>query len=465
MADDESGWRPLKRLPLRHQVPDGGAGSRLVDLGSSPFSRLALAHVLSAAGDGLVTLALAGSLFFDISPTAARGRVALSLLLTMAPFAVVAPLLGPIIDRTRGGRRMMVLVSAVGRALACLVMARVVKGLFLFPAAFTTLVFSKGYVVAKASLVPAVVKSTDELVEANSKLSVGGAVVGFLAAIPGVAVLKLLGAAPLLRLAALVYFAMALAAMRIVVRRPPEVEAPPADPTEGGEIPTVAWSPSITLGATAMGSLRLMVGFTTFLIAFSFRRTHTPAWWFGVVLAVSVAMGLAGAAVAPRLRDRVREEHMVVGALAGVAIMGLLLAQVGGRPAAALLAGGVAFAASGGKQAFDSLVQRDAPEAAQARAFARFEAGFQLVWVLGALIPVVFRIREQLGFTMIAIGAAVIGVVFVVSRRAGGPRQLARRVRTPRDRPPAQPLFPSPPSAGPFPVIPPPLSRPQPPPE
>ena len=36
----------------------------------------------------------------------------------MAPFAVVAPFLGPIIDRTRGGRRMMVLVSAVGRALA-----------------------------------------------------------------------------------------------------------------------------------------------------------------------------------------------------------------------------------------------------------------------------------------------------------------------------------------------------------
>ena len=50
-----------------------------------------------------VAISLAGSLFFDISPEAARGKVALYLLLTMAPFAIVAPILGPALDSMRAG--------------------------------------------------------------------------------------------------------------------------------------------------------------------------------------------------------------------------------------------------------------------------------------------------------------------------------------------------------------------------
>ena len=43
-----------------------------------------------------------------------RGRVALYLALTMAPFAIVAPLLGPAIDRAKGGRRLMIIGTAAG---------------------------------------------------------------------------------------------------------------------------------------------------------------------------------------------------------------------------------------------------------------------------------------------------------------------------------------------------------------
>src|SRR3712207_4734825 len=123
------------------------------------------------AGDALVTMALAGSLFFSISPTAARGRVALSLALTMAPFAIVAPLLGPAIDRSRAGRRAMVITAAAGRAVACVVMAQVVDNLLLFPAAFAALVLSKAHAVAKSALVPSTVDASEELVEANAKLA------------------------------------------------------------------------------------------------------------------------------------------------------------------------------------------------------------------------------------------------------------------------------------------------------
>ena len=70
---------------------------------SSPFARLARVHAFSVAGDALIAVALANSVFFSIDPTQARVKVMLYLVLTMAPFAVVAPLLGPWIDRPRGG--------------------------------------------------------------------------------------------------------------------------------------------------------------------------------------------------------------------------------------------------------------------------------------------------------------------------------------------------------------------------
>jgi hypothetical protein len=470
VGDRESGWQPLREPARAHGTdrPDRGlSAARLVDLGASPFSRLALTHVLSMAGDALLTVALAGSLFFNISPTAARGRVALGLILTITPFAVVAPFLGPIIDRTRGGRRLMVLVSAIGRAAACLAMARVVNSLLLFPAAFTALVFSKSYVVAKASLVPTVVKSQDELVQANSRLALGGAVIGFAVSLPGIGIMKLISASALLNVAAFVYFGAALASMRIVARRPAEgLPAEELEDERAGSGPAV-WGPAVAIGGLAMATLRGLVGFTTFLIAFSFRRAHVSTIWFGVVLIFSVLGGLAGTAAAPYLRDRVKEEHMVVGALAGVAVLGLVLSRVGGPLAAAALAGGVGFATSGAKQAFDSLVQRDVPRAHQARAFARFEATFQLVWVLGALIPVVIPIHQTLGFVLIACGAAAAGVIHLVSRR----QKSRRPIRWPAvddtgDGPPGGAPFPSPPPPpkGSFPaVVPPPLGGPLPP--
>src|SRR5207237_5703670 len=121
--------------------------------GTSPFARLAVVHLLSIGGDTLVTTALAGSLFFSISPGAARGRVGLYLALTMAPFAVVAPLLGPALDRSRGGRRFLLVGTAAGRALVCFLMAGDIKGLLLFPEAFAFLVLSKSYAIIKSALV------------------------------------------------------------------------------------------------------------------------------------------------------------------------------------------------------------------------------------------------------------------------------------------------------------------------
>ena len=90
----------------------GPAMSReLRDYETTPFGRLAMAHAASVVGDACLTVALAGSIFFSLSPGAARPKVLLYLLLTVAPFAVVAPVIGPALDRTRGGRRLLVLIS------------------------------------------------------------------------------------------------------------------------------------------------------------------------------------------------------------------------------------------------------------------------------------------------------------------------------------------------------------------
>lgn len=406
-----NGWRPLQ--PPRRSRPVVGAG---------PFARLAAAHGLSVAGDTLVTLALAGSVFFSISPSEARGRVALSLVITMAPFAVLAPLLGPAIDRSRRGRRATVVAANLGRALTCLAMAPQLRSLLLFPLAFALLVLAKAYSVAKSSLVPSAVDHADELVEANAKLAIVGGLAGFVAAVPGVVVLRFLDAAWVLRLAAVVFALGAIAALRIEERRPPghhtgDTPEDRADPEARIDLPA-----SIAVAAAAMATLRGVVGFLTFLVAFAFRRMGAPSWWFGIVLVASVAAGLGGAAASPRLRGLLTEERMLAGGLGLAAACGLALAGQGSWPWAAMMAAIVALAASAAKQAFDAIVQRDAPEAVRGRSFARFEAMFQLAWVVGALLPVLVGMRLGFGYASIGVvcGLATAGYLVVGHRLGAG---------------------------------------------
>jgi hypothetical protein len=402
----DAGWQPLRKPPR-----SGGP----LGLSRSPFSRLAVVHILAVAGDTLVTMALAGSLFFSISPQAARGRVALYLLLTVAPFAVVAPLLSPVIDRSRGGRRALVIACAASRAVVCLSMAGHLDGLMLFPEAFAVLVLSKAHMVTKSALVPATVSGHGELVAANSRLAVLSVLAGFVAAIPGVIVLKIgfLGAPWVVRLAAVVFVITAIAGFRLTRPAPGDDRLPAADLAEAE-----LHGASVRMAATAMGVLRAVVGFLTFLVAFEFRHLDAPAWWFGVVLAASMVGSFLGAALAPRLRRRLVEERILQGSLALVVGVGLLTLWIGGLAGFSLLAGAVGIAASAGKLAFDSIVQRDAPDAVRGRTFARFETRFQLAWVAGAALPVAIRIPSGMGMGVLALTAALALSSYLAGLRA-----------------------------------------------
>ena len=67
--------------------------------GKSGLARLVHLQFLTAAGDATVAVSLAGTLFFTLPTDQARPQVAQFLLLTMAPFAIVAPFIGPFLDR------------------------------------------------------------------------------------------------------------------------------------------------------------------------------------------------------------------------------------------------------------------------------------------------------------------------------------------------------------------------------
>jgi hypothetical protein len=399
----ENGWEPLSKPPRR-----SGAGAFVI----THFTRLARTHAGAVAGDTLIALALANSLFFDIDPNAARSKVALYLALTMAPFAVVAPLIGPALDRARGGRRFMVIGANGLRALICVMMVGDLDSMLLFPEAFAVLVLAKSYHVAKSAIVPTVVRSDAELVEANSRLSFLSGVVSFAAAIPGGIAFAVAGSQGVLVLAVAVFAVAAVLGIRIPAT---QVAVDDTSETEREELR----GGGIILAASAMGLLRGIVGFLTFLVAFALRTSDAPTYQFGVVIAASGIGSLLGALVAPALRrNDTPEERILQIVLAITGVAGVFAAWGGGIVAASALALCVGIAASSGKLAFDSVVQRDAPDANRGRSFARFETRFQLTWVAGAFLPVVISIPMEIGFLVIAACAAFALFSYLAGLRA-----------------------------------------------
>ena len=383
-------------------------------------------HGVSTAGDALVSFALAKTLFF-VSPAEARGKVLLYLLLTLAPFAVVSPFIGPLIDRYAQRRQWLVVGTAVARIVLCLFLARDYDTLALFPEAFTLLVLSKGYSIARTSLVPSIVTRRSELVRANSKLSLVAGVAGLLAAIPG-GLASLMGPAWVLLLASLAFCASAILASRLIVSDlavNAEIgEEAPSDDTasklaESGSRP--AFITSMRLAALSMSVERGLIGFVTFLVAFTFKREDAPTWWLGVVAGAGMVGLMIGSALAPRIRNAVDEMAMLSGGLIVTAAVSLIAAFSAGKLATAVVALTVAIAASCGRLAFDSLIQSEGNANEHGAVFARFETRFQLAWVLGALVPVAALISRTVGLIVIGLIAA-----FAVVVQAGGERSLAQ---------------------------------------
>ena len=141
------------------------------------------------AVDSAMAVALANTLFFAAASGESKSKVALYLLITIAPFAVIAPLIGPALDRLQHGRRVALATSFALRTVLVLLLIVNYDGAtgsfpswVLYPCALGMMVLSKSFSVLRSAVTPRVLPPTIDLVRVNSRLTVfgllGGTIVG-----------------------------------------------------------------------------------------------------------------------------------------------------------------------------------------------------------------------------------------------------------------------------------------------
>ena len=384
-----------------------------------PFTYFTAALLFAGAADALVTVSLAGSLFFNLSPDASRSQVLLYLSITMVPFAVLAPLVGPAIDRYRRGDRVVASMFFALRAVCALGLAVTLFELSFYVFALALLVASKASGVVRQALVPRLVIDQYQLVEANSYLARIGAIVGGIAGAAGAWMLSVTSAQALLDTAAVLFGVSALIALRVMTVA---ADQPPPPSLEYAEL----HAPMLVTTSAGLMALRAGVGYFVFMLAFALRRDNEPAWVFGVAVASYGAGSFAGNVVAPILRRRWGEDRLMGAALAGAAVVAAIGALGINRRSLVVVAVVLGLAATVGRQAFDSLLQRSAPDALRGQVFARYETWFQLTWVLGGVLATAITLSIELGMAVLTVLFVPIVVVY-----ARGVREAERFAAAP----------------------------------
>jgi predicted MFS family arabinose efflux permease len=392
-----------------------------------PLDRLAWVHTISTLGDALVAVALAGTLFFAVPVAAARPRVALYLLLTVAPFAVVAPLLGRLLDgRSGAGRLALAAAMALRAALAALAVSRT-ESLLLYPLAFGLLVCSRAHGISRTAMVPELLGPDQrDLVAVNGRMARVAALGGTAGALLGVGLDRLLGGGAVLWAAAATFAAGFLLALSLPVARsrPHDPESRPE--AMGRRVARLVRPPGrVRLARTANTCVRAVGGFTLFLLAFELRRQGVGTAGLGLLLAGVGVGGVIGAFLLPRAARLVREDGLLAGGLLLCGTTAWLLAGRVGVETAAV--GGLAMGAgiAAARLGFESLVQREVLPAARGTAITRAETTFQLAWVAGAVLPVAFPLP-----TTPSLVAAALACLFAATTYSIG----LLRLRRPRDR-------------------------------
>jgi len=392
-------------------MPLVGALKRISVAGSdnTDVVRFAWAHGLAAAGDAMVTVSLAGSLLFAVSPDASRRQVLIYLALALVPFIVIAPLVGPAIDRFSTSHRLLATVCFAMRAATAAALGFFLFDLALYPLALAALVLNKVSGVIKQAIVPTLVDDTEQLVAVNSYLARVSTLAGGVGGAVGTSLLVATRDWAALIPASLLFAAAALAMRRV----------PDAVPDDQPASELIAYhelhTPTIQATSNAFAALRGAVGFFVFGLAFALRRESAPAWMYGVAVAAFGAATFVANVVSPWLRRHRAETQLMTGSLFALFICAVF-AAIGPSSVVTLVVAGILGLSAGiGRQAFDSLVQRSAPLALRGRAFARFETRFQLAWAVGGAVATALATSIQ---TSMAVMSAVLAPAIVLYLRA-----------------------------------------------
>jgi MFS family permease len=367
----------------------GGGG----DLG---MIRLLDLHAASCAGDTLVTMGLAGTIFFNVPAGEARGKVALYLLITMAPFALLAPLIGPLLDRFRHGRRWALAATMLGRAFLAWLISDYINNIGLYPAAFGVLVLSRAYGVARSAAVPRLLPPGLGLSEAGARASVFGTIAGLAVAPIGVAAYWIGPQWPL-RIATVIFVMGMVIALRLPA--PADSERPETVPGVFSAARKVLTGRLVVATVVGSSALRMLFGFLTLFLAFALRSGDLSTDVLGFRPGRAAAIGLvatalgAGSVIASTVGTRLRihrpAQLQAVGTLA-VALAGVLAAVRYSLATVLLLCLFTAIASGLAKLAEDATIQERISEEVRASAFAHSETLLMLAFVLGGgigLIP------------------------------------------------------------------------------
>lgn len=405
----------------------------------SGLTQLTYAVMLNYASDAAMAVALANTLFFAATSGQGRGRVALYLLITIAPFALVAPVIGPALDRIQRGRRLAMCVSSVGQALMALIMALHFDDWGLYPAALGMMVLSKSFTVLKSAITPRVVPSEITLSKTNARLTVFGLAAGGVFGALASGVNSLAGSPGALWFTALICVGAAWQSMRI----PAWVEV-----TEG-EVPTALMSrpqprkrrqrlgPDIVIALWGNGTIRVLTGFLMMFAAFAVKAhaeqsgesPFVQLLMLGVIGAAAGAGGFVGNALGSRLQFG--QPNQVVLAAGAATLGSTVLASVFGGIVTAAVVGLVGSTASAlAKVSLDAVIQADLPEESRASAFGRSETVLQLAWCFGGAVGLLLPAVYWLGFLVVSLLLAI-GLTQTFFVRRGGSLVPGLRVRPP----------------------------------
>ncbi|GAB3112197.1 MFS transporter [Streptomyces calidiresistens] len=453
--------------------------------GESGLGKLIEVHAVHSMGDMLITMALASTIFFSVPTDEARGRVALYLAVTMAPFVLLAPVIGPLLDRIPHGRRAAMAGALLFRGvLALLITGAVATGeLLLYPAALGVMVASKAYNIVRAAVVPRLLPQKISLVKANARITLTGLISAGVAAplglllhllgpqwpLYGAFVLTTIGAVMCFRLPHKVDLAKGERALHLeelartrVVREPERGtgrnggrrssrDGAARASRNGGPRRTrgpVAWwrrrserrervlraadSP-VFKGLIANSSLRVLSGFLLFFLAFLLRDQPLPGMSTALALGVvGVAAGAGnglGNVLGAWARDRAPEVILLL--MLGLAVGTSIAAAVAYGTVTVLMVSTVAgLGQAMGKLSLDAMIQRDVPEVVRTSAFARSETVVQMAWVVGGAFGIALPLIGWLGMTVVAVlliaGTAASAGTLLASARRGTPHPRVR---------------------------------------
>ncbi|HWR47101.1 MAG TPA: MFS transporter [Pseudonocardiaceae bacterium] len=389
--------------------------------GPSGLSSLTYAAMMDYAANAAIAVALANTLFFAAATAQSRTNVALYLMITVAPFALVAPVIGPLLDRLQHGRRVAMALSFACRGFLLIVMAAHVHDWLLYPAALGFMVLTKSYGVLQAAVIPRVLPPGITLVKTNSRLTtfgllaagVSGALAGGIAALSGspgallfTAVICLTGAALCLRIPSWV--------------EATEGEVPASLRTEatnalGSARRRQPMGRHVVVALWGNGTARVLTGFLTLFVAFVVKAQTEGSpgrqlVLLGVVGAAAGAGSFLGNAVGARMRfgkpgkaPEKAPETAIVGCVAAGLSMAVLTALVQGIAIAAVTALVAATGSAVAKVCLDAVIQRGVPEASRASAFGRSETVLQTAWVLGGALGVLLPPTYWVGFASVSV--------------------------------------------------------------